>query len=194
MNRRALLAGLSVPFLWRGSAAAAPASDAEQLEGLGNVFLKLIKLATDGALLWDRRRLLDFVQQFDGPLLELRRRKSAVYDRLRSATCAGPNDPRVASAQQAASQMIPLMQTLERLAGELAEAIKPGDAVRIEVEAVHRRLGDVLSMKGGWIPDVAGFCRLSADGRKAFLDEIGASLKAADACLQSLNKLNSELV
>lgn len=193
MNRRMLLVGVLASAMPLGAANAQAPSDTDQLIGLANIFTKVVTLAVEGALQWDRLRLLDFVKQFDAPLLELQRRKSAVRRALNATICEPSSSARLTAARQTAAGMLPFLQRLESLTRELADAIKPGDAVRAEVLSLHKGLGDLLAIKGGWIGDVAGYCALNPTQREAFTKEIDASISAVEACLLSLNKLHAEL-
>jgi hypothetical protein len=193
MNRRMLLAGVMVCMGPQGVANAQPSPEIDQLIGLANIFAKVVKLAAEGALLWDRLRLLEFMKQFDAPLLEMQRHKSAVRRVLNATICGPSSSSRLADTQQTASRMMHSLRRLESLTKELAEAIKPGNAVRVEVLSLHKDLGTLLNAKGVWIGDVERYCALNPTQQQAFIKEIDASISAAEACLQSLNRLHAEL-
>lgn len=193
MNRRTILAAIACACATPRAAAAATPNDGETLRKLGRLFLDLIPLAQEGALLWDRARLKAFLRAFDAPLQTMRSQKVQVRNQLRRATCRADFDRYVSAANQTAAGVVQHKQRLVILTRELTDAVKPGAKVRDAAIATQQGLDDVIAQKAVWIPDVGRFCGLTGPERATLLADIAASINGADAAIAALSKLNIAL-
>ena len=154
---------------------------------LVKLFVDILEATDPIAEAIDRIRFRDFLYHIRTPLSDLLTMKLQVQLDLLQVICTGPTATGLAPAERQASQLLPLIDELQRSVAVLETAVRP-EGLRAEIREVCDELRE-LRFRKLWIARVGAYCGMSAATRKQLLAEIRESAGLVRRCQDSLDKL-----